>query len=186
MQADVGTTPPPIQEPSLWFWGATFVALSALAGTIYLTVGMGLKACPLCLYQRAFIMGIVAALVVGLFLRDVRPASLGLLVLPMASAGLGIVLWHEYLVQTGALECPRGVLGIGTAPQQSLLAFGGLVALLIIDQLRLPGRIGAAVAALIIGGVIAFASIRTAQPPIPDYALPVDEDMCRKPKPAAM
>jgi len=41
-----------------------FAAL-ALIGSLWLSVGMGLKACPLCLYQRTFVMGVVAVLGIG-------------------------------------------------------------------------------------------------------------------------
>jgi disulfide bond formation protein DsbB len=34
---------------------------------------MGLKACPLCFYQRTFLMGLVAVLGMGLLARAARP-----------------------------------------------------------------------------------------------------------------
>jgi hypothetical protein len=37
--------------------------------------------------------------------------------LPLAVAGLGVALFHEYLELTGKLECPSGVMGVGTAPR---------------------------------------------------------------------
>src|SRR5437773_6682356 len=113
-------SPPTAQEPSLWLWGAMLASLIALAGSLYLSLGMGLKACPLCLYQRTFVMGVVGVLAVGFFVKELQPKVLSLLALPLAVGALVVVVWHEYLEQTGRLECPHGVLGVGTAPQQSL------------------------------------------------------------------
>ncbi len=173
------------EEPSMWLWAAMLVSLAALAGSLYLTIGMGLKACPLCLYQRTFVMGVVGVLAVGFFVRELPPRTLSLLALPLATAALAVVGYHEYLEQTHALECPRGVLGYGTAPQQSLGALALLVILLLADQAGRRSVIGL-LAALILGGLLAFSGIQSAKPPIPDYRLPVDEDMCRKPQaPAA-
>lgn len=46
-------------------WLSFLVALAALLGSLWLSIGMGLKACPLCLYQRTFVMGVAAVLGVG-------------------------------------------------------------------------------------------------------------------------
>jgi hypothetical protein len=173
-------TAAPPQEPSLWLWAATLVALAALAGSLYLTIGMGLKACPLCYYQRTFVMGVVAILVAGLFIKDLRPGVLSLVALPLASAGLIIAGWHEYLEQIGKLECPAGILEAGTAPQQSLAAFGILTLLLMVDQLR-QRRLAAVIATVVLGSLLAFSSIRSASNAVPNYTLPVDDDMCRPP-----
>jgi hypothetical protein len=53
-----------------------------------------------------------------------------LLALPLAVAGLGVAVFDEYLEQTGRLECLDGVMGLGTAPRQSLAA---LIVLLTVD-----------------------------------------------------
>jgi disulfide bond formation protein DsbB len=167
-------TPQVSQEPSIWLWGAMFASLVALAG-------MGLKACPLCLYQRTFVMGVVGVLAVGFFVKELQPKALSLLALPLAVGALAVVGWHEYLEQSGGLECPHGVLGVGTAPQQSLAILALLVALLVIDQLR-QQRLMGVLATIVLGGLLAFSAIKSAVPPIPNYDLAVDEDMCRKPK----
>ena len=171
------------QEPSLWMWGAILVSLAALAGSLYLTLGMNLKPCPLCYYQRTFVMGVAAVLVVGLFVKDVRSSVVTLLALPMAVAGLGVAAWHEFLVQNGTLECPHGVLQIGTAPQQSLAILGLLTLLLIIDQIRVKA-LAPLVATIVLGGLLAFSGIRSTKSAVPDYNLPLDEDMCRPVKKA--
>src|SRR6266704_5012252 len=104
---------------SLWLLASLLVASAAVAGSLYLSLGMGLKACPLCFYQRAFAMSLLAVLAVGLFVRSESPGWLGLISLPLAVAGLGVALFHVYLEQTGKLECPEGLLALGTAPKQS-------------------------------------------------------------------
>lgn len=168
-------------EPSFWMWAAIMTSLAALAGSLYLTLGMNLKPCPLCYYQRTFVMAVSAVLVVGLFVKEARPSIVSLLALPMAVAALGVAAWHEFLVQNGTLECPSGVLGIGTAPQQSLAVLGLLTLLLVIDQLRVKALAGLA-ATIVLGGLLAFSGIRSTTSAVPDYNLPLDEDMCRKPK----
>jgi len=170
-------------EPSFWLWSATLVALAALAGSLYLSMGMGLKACPLCLYQRTFVMGVVAVLVVGLFVREIRPGVLSLLALPLAAGGLVIAGFHSYLEWIGVLECPAGILEIASAPQQSLAALGLLTLLLIIDQLA-QGRVAGVVGAIVLGGLLAFSAVRSAPPspePTEPYRVPVHQDGCRKP-----
>jgi disulfide bond formation protein DsbB len=172
------------EEPSVWLWAAMLVSLAALAGTLYLTIGMGLKACPLCLYQRTFVMGVVGVLAVGFFVRELPPRTLSLLALPLATAALVTAGYHEYLEQTGALECPRGILGYGTSPQQALGAQALLVVLLLADLVGRRSLIGL-LAALILGCLLAFSAIQSARPAEPNYRLPVDEDMCRKPQAAS-
>lgn len=165
-------------EPSVWMWAAIMASLAALAGSLYLTLGMKLKPCPLCYYQRTFVMGVAAVLVVGLFVKEVRPSVISLLALPLAVAGLGVAVWHEFLVQNGTLECPRGVLEIGTAPQQSVAILALLTLLLIIDQIRVKA-FAAMAATVVLGGLLAFSSIKSTKSAVPDYDLPLDEDMCR-------
>jgi hypothetical protein len=154
--------------------------LAALAGTLYLSMGMQLKACPLCLYQRVFVMGAAGVLLVGIMLPGVRPGVVSLLALPAAVGGLAIAGWHNYLEASGVLECPRGVAGFGSAPQQSLAVFALLVVVLLFDvlmsRLLVPGLI-----ALVLGGAFAAGAIASApKNPAPDYSVPVDEDGCRK------
>ncbi len=174
---------PVSSEPSIWMWGAILVSLAAVAGSLYLTLGMNLKPCPLCYYQRTFVMGVAAVLVVGLFMKEVRPSVITLLALPLSVAALGVAGFHEFLVQNGTLECPRGVLQIGTAPQQSLAVLGVLTLLLIIDQIRVKAVAGL-IATVVLGGLLAFSCIKSTTSAVPDYDLPLDEDMCRKVKKA--
>jgi hypothetical protein len=181
-------------------WLPFLVALVALLGSLWLSidvplkvgeqtwrVGMGLKACPLCFYQRTFVMGVVAILGVGLLTGLRHRGVLNLLALPLVLGGFGVAVFHEYLEQTGKLECPGGVLGIGTAPQQSLAVLTALLLLVAIGLAR-SGRIGearwpAVLSAGVLGLLLAGASIVSA-PPLPAapktaYATPLD--VCRPP-----
>src|SRR5262245_58264254 len=101
----------PSAPASPFVWLSLLVALVASAGSVYLSVGMKLKACPLCFYQRAFVMGVAAVLIVGLLTDRRFHGMLNLLVLPLALAGLGVAGFHVYLEQTGRLECPKGLFG---------------------------------------------------------------------------
>lgn len=141
-----GTTPaekgndivsePKAPEPRLSIWErlALLAAGLTLVGSLYLSMGMGLNACPLCFYQRTFIMAVVGVLGVGTALRlSVAPGTLSLLALPLALSGLGVAAVHSSLVWSGVLACPKGVLGLGFAPEQSLAAY------MVVTALLLPG-----------------------------------------------
>jgi hypothetical protein len=148
---------------------------------------MGLKACPLCFYQRTFVMGVVAVLGIGLLTGQRHRGVLNLLALPLTVAGFGVAALHVYLELTGKLECPAGVLGIGTAPQQSLAALTVLLILVGVGVLR-SGQVGdsyplAALAAIVLGALLAWGSL-VSSPPMPSaptkaYETPLE--MCRPP-----
>ena len=172
---------------SLWAWAALPVAAAGLAGSLCLSLGLHLKACPLCFYQRTFVMGLVGVLAMGLLSGAARPRRLGLLALPLAVGGLGVALFHVSLELRGKLECPPGVFGLGTAPQQSLAVFVVLTGLLAADALT-GAKAGvaewAARAAAVALGVFLAVSSTIANPPPPaaptePYAKP--PDICRPP-----
>jgi hypothetical protein len=186
--SQTSATPTPLSEaaPSGWKWAALVVALVGLAGSLFLSWGMSLKACPLCFYQRTFMMSVVAVLGVGLLIRA-GSRWLSLLLLPLAVAGLGVALFHVYLEITGKLECPGGLFGWGTPPKQSLAVFLVLCAVLVVDVLRdmrvRAGQWSGLAGAIILGSLLAGASC-TSNPPMPPpppepYAKP--PDMCRPP-----
>jgi hypothetical protein len=88
-------------ERIMWEYAPFAIALLMLIGSLYLSIAMGLKACPLCLYQRTLVMGVVGVLGIGLMFRlSAGPDSLGLLTLPLAVAGFGLAAFHVYLEQS--------------------------------------------------------------------------------------
>jgi disulfide bond formation protein DsbB len=163
-------------------WAAFAIALLTLGGSIFLSLGLNLKACPLCYYQRTFAMSLVAVLGAGLLLHGGAGLRISLLALPMAIAGLGVAAFHEFLEFRGTLECPIGLLGIGTAPQQSLAMFMVLFAILALD-VALQGRWAAFAGALAIGLVLAVASCTTnpPMPAAPSQPYPTEPKICRPP-----
>ena len=76
------------RSASFWTYLAGLLSLAGLVGTLYLSLGLGLRACPLCFYQRICVMGVAAILVVGLVAGGARPGLLSLLALPLAVGGL--------------------------------------------------------------------------------------------------
>jgi disulfide bond formation protein DsbB len=168
-------------------WVPLLAALVALVGSLWLSVGMHLKACPLCFYQRTFVMGVGAVLAIGLLTGETYRGVLNVLALPLAVAGFGVAAYHEYLELTGKLECPSGVMGIGTAPQQSLAVLAILLTLVLMGVVR-SGHFVAfsgsvSVAAVILGVVLAGAAIVSAppMPPVPTKAYESPLDICRPP-----
>jgi disulfide bond formation protein DsbB len=164
---------------------AFVMAIVTITGSLYLSGkaewewGLGLKACPLCFYQRTFAMAVAGILLVGL-VSGVSAGQLCLLALPSAVGGLGTAIFHVYLVQTGKLECPAGIRGIGTAPEQSLASYALLLIPLILASLRT--RAAATILALVLGAAFVYGSI-TFNPAPPKPTKPYDgaPDTCRVP-----
>jgi disulfide bond formation protein DsbB len=173
------TTRPP--RSTIYAWTALLMGVVAVGGSLYLSSAhMGLKACPLCFYQRTFAMAVIGILVIGLLSR-VDATLLSLLALPSAVGGLGVAIFHVYLVQTGKLECPKGLLDLGPAPVQSLAAYALMLFPLLADVFR--ARAVAGLAAVVLGSVFVWASIsfNPAPPPAPDKPYPKPPDICRVP-----
>ncbi len=159
---------------------AFLIALLGSLGSVYLSVGMGLKACPLCFYQRSFMLATAGLLLVMLISGKIPWASgCGLALVP-ALAGLWIAIWHVYLEQSGALECPTGLLAIGTAPTQSLFMFAIMSAVLLANAVRGGGR---EIVVAVVASAVMFPACTRTNPPLPpaDYSKPLDG--CRKPAP---
>lgn len=171
--------------------GAVFlpllVALVALTGSLWLSIGMGLKACPLCFYQRTFVMGVVAVLGIGVLTGERHRAVLNLLALPLVVAGFGVAAFHVFLEVTDKLECPSGVMGIGTAPQQSLAVLTVLLAVVLVGVVwsRNPGVSfwPPLAGAVVLGLLLAWGSVKSSppMPPTPTKAYETPLDMCRPP-----
>ena len=159
------------------------LAIAGTLGSLFLSLGMGLKACPLCFYQRTFIMAATAVLLIGLAADRTRPGLFCLLSLPLALAGLGIAAFHEYLVVTDVLECPKALLGLGTAPAQSLAAFAALTVSALVGAWS-GDRKGPFSLAIVVGVLMAWASVASSPPLPPVPKTPYDPvkqplDMCR-------
>ena len=148
---------------------------------------MGLKACPLCFYQRTFVMGVVAVLGIGVLTGERHRAVLNLLALPLVVAGFGVAAFHVFLEVTDKLECPSGVMGIGTAPQQSLAVLTVLLAVVLVGVVwsRNPGVSfwPPLAGAVVLGLLLAWGSVKSSppMPPTPTKAYETPLDMCRPP-----
>ncbi|NLV13698.1 disulfide bond formation protein B [Haloarcula argentinensis] len=123
-------------RPRLLLAAATAVAAVATAGSLYLSLGLGLTPCRLCWYQRILMYPLV--IVLGVAAVERRPGAVRT-ALPLAVPGAAIAAYHSWLQvsQTtcgiGAISCAQiqyRVLGL-TVPNLSLVAFvlvTGLVA----------------------------------------------------------
>ena len=115
-------------------------------------------------------MGLVGVLLVGFVRsRDTKPGFLVLLCLPLAVGGLGVAAFHVYLELTKVLECPSGVLGLGSAPQQSLAAYLVVTALMGIAVARSsvrPAWLVTSLGAVVLGILFSATAIKSA-PPLP-------------------
>ncbi len=161
---------------------AALLAIAASAGSVWLSAGLKLKACPLCFYQRSFAMAAAGILTIGLLARSAPRGLLCVLALTPAVTGFGIAAFHVWLELSGRLECPAGLFGLGSAPQQSAAMLGLLMMTVAAGawRSRMPG---AAVSAVAAGLVFAWASIISAPPlpPAPAKAYDTPLDMCRPP-----
>ena len=106
----------------------TLVAAVATAGSLYLSLGLGLIPCELCWYQRILMYPLVVVL--GVAALEDRP-SVVRTVLPLSLLGIGVAAYHSILqVTADQTTCTVGscgsiqyqVLGL-TIPNLSLLAF---------------------------------------------------------------
>lgn len=167
-------------ENSPRVWLALGAALVGSIGSVWLSLGLELRACPLCLYQRACMLCTAAVLLIGILLRKQEPAAIGTLALAPAVAARGIGAFHVFLEKSGALECPSGIAQIGSAPQQAVAAEALVLALVIMAAVP---RWFAGVVAVLLGAGLASLMIRSSPPlpPKPDKPYTTKFDMCRPP-----
>lgn len=190
--ADPTPTPAaPFRLPGVWYLAALAVSLIAVAGSLLMTLALGLKPCPLCYYQRTFALGVAGVLLMGLL----APARLGgfasLFALPLAMAAWCVARWHVRLEAAGTMECPAGFLGWGTTPQQSEVVLIVLLLLVALDVRfgeggRMLGFLPLA-GGLLLGVALAYGAIKSATPMPPPSKEEYDRppDICRPVKPPA-
>src|SRR5688572_14040755 len=100
-------------------WPLVLFAAGGVAGSLALSLVLGLRACPLCFYQRAFACMAFAALALSLRARSSESVLLGLRIAGTAAvAGSGVAVGQIAEQMLSNLECPAGLGGLGTAPQQ--------------------------------------------------------------------
>jgi hypothetical protein len=166
-------------------WLALALSLIGVAGSLWLSLGMGLRACPLCFYQRTFVMSVCAILLIGLLGRAAPGGALSRLALPLGLAALGVSGFHVWLEYNGTLECPDGILGVGSSPQQALAIIVAMTIVLFIDVVRFRPSTGVmfAIVGIIVGGGLAYGSIVSSPPipPAPDAPYTALLDICRPP-----
>ena len=169
-----------LNATSVWAIVSLAVALIGTVGSLYLSIGMGLKACPLCFYQRSFVMATLAVLAIGLSVDRSKSGLICLLCLPLAVTGLGVAAYHEYLVVAGHLECPQGLFGLGTSPIQSMALF---IALAISIGLGARWTIPAVAGSIALGLALAWGCLASAPPMPPAPVKPYDQppEICRPP-----
>jgi disulfide bond formation protein DsbB len=163
----------------------------ATTGSIYLSVGLGLKACPLCFYQRSFAIAVLVVLGMLIWLEGLRSMRACLVTLPLTMSGLGVAAFHVYLVQNGKLECPPALFGWGDGPIQSLSIFAVLTIVCLTGacstrRAEVRGGWPTILAAMIVGVGTAWVCIASAPPLPPTPGQPYDPikqpfDMCRPP-----
>jgi disulfide bond formation protein DsbB len=163
-----------------WTTAALVLAIAGTAGSLYLSIGMGLKACPLCFYQRSFMMAVLGVLAVGLVTDRAQSSLLATISLPLAFAGWGVAAFHEYLVISGKLECPPGLFGLGVAPLQSLAIFSLLAIVIGLGACRCTVPL---VAGVVLGLGLAWGCVASSPPMAPPPTKPYEGPMeiCRPP-----
>ena len=164
---------------------ALLFSAAAVAGSLFLSLGMDLNACALCFYQRAFALGLVGVLGVGLLVLREQRSRLVVISLPLAVAGLGVAGFHTFLVASGKLECPAGIANLGTAPLQSLVVYALITAALLwgfFEDMQANGFAPLALA-LVLGGVTAYVLTKKGVNPPGARATSPDEPLktCRVP-----
>lgn len=164
--------------PSKCVLACLALALIGVGGCLYLSFGAGLVACPLCIYQRAFLMAAFAVAAIGAVAGRGIAGLVCAMILPIAVMGLGVAGFHEYLIRTAVIECPPGLLSLGSLPTQSLVLFALMAALAATGLLKshpdsLPRRAQMFVLGIAIGIAVAWASVASA-PPIPQRKSPYD------------
>jgi disulfide bond formation protein DsbB len=123
-------------ETSTLLYGAWFLALASLLGSLYFSQVKHVDPCILCWYQRVLMYPLVFVLAVGIVRKD---ANVPYYVIPLSTVGALVAFYHS-LLQWGVLSealapCKIGVscvtkysVGLSwiTIPFLSFLAFGAI------------------------------------------------------------
>ena len=135
-------------ESRLWppLFVAWLIALLATAGALFLGEVMGMVPCVLCWYQRIAMFPLVLVLGLGLLDNDRRCLRYAW---PLAGVGWMLAAYHCLVfygwVAEGLVPCGKGgscadaelqVAGLVPIPLLSLLAFSGVVLLLVLAGKR--------------------------------------------------
>ena len=161
---------------------ALLIALVGTAASLWLSLGVGLKACPLCFYQRSFVIAAAGALLFGLGAKNGSERGLALAIATLSTvAGMTVAGFHVSLELRKILECPKGLFDIGTVPPQSLALF-----VILFGALAAGSRgiyLKRFLLAVVLGAVAAFGCIAAAPPitnaPKAPYSDPIT--ICRPP-----
>jgi disulfide bond formation protein DsbB len=140
--------PPQTSPPSGWtlvFLAWLLASISTLAA-LFLGEVMGYTPCVLCWYQRICMFPLVLILAAGLFPHDPRVVRFAL---PLALAGWLLALFHwgvsSGFIPEAVTPCSKGVpcsveqivwFGFVTLPMLSVLAFSGIIALLLLTHFK--------------------------------------------------
>jgi disulfide bond formation protein DsbB len=134
-------------DMSWWLtFGAWLVASTSTLGALFFGEVMNLPTCVLCWYQRIFMFPLVLMLPIGMFPFDRKVVRYAL---PLAVLGWLFAAFHVLLVAgvipESVTPCTQGVpcseqaiawFGFVTIPLMSLVAFSGIIALLVLAHLR--------------------------------------------------
>ena len=94
-----------------WYWSGLIVSLSLVAiAYFYFQQSLGLAPCPLCMFQRACLVGIAIFCVLGLLFRPKKVGSKTLSFFITLCSGLGLFIagrqvWLQYLPADQVPEC---------------------------------------------------------------------------------
>lgn len=135
-------------QPSAWtlVFLAWLLASIATLAALFLGEVMGYTPCVLCWYQRIAMFPLVLILAAGLFPFDPRVVRYAL---PLALAGWALALFHwgvaSGIIPEAVTPCSKGVpcsveqivwFGFLTLPMLSVLAFSGIIALLLMTRFK--------------------------------------------------
>lgn len=142
------TSKPPESTVSGWtlIFLAWLIAGVSTLSALFLGEIMGYTPCVLCWYQRIAMFPLVLILAAGLFPFDPRVLRYAL---PLALAGWALAMFHwgvaSGLIPESATPCSQGVpcsveqivwFGFLTLPMLSVLAFSGIIALLLLTHYK--------------------------------------------------